>query len=117
MHMTNAARTKERPTDRRVDLDEGSARRLYERELLYGEAIETISALLKTHAISQKELARRLEVSEARVSRILTGRENLTLKTVADLGWALGVRLSLAPVPFDDRADTPAQNDPPPPSW
>ncbi len=47
----------------------------------------------------------------------MTGRENLTLKTLADLGWALGMRFELAAVPLTDRSGTPAQNDPPPPRW
>jgi len=97
--------------------DELSARRIYERELLYGEAIESILALMQERGISQRELADRLNVSEARVSRMLRGGENLTLKTVADLGWALGIRFVLTPVPYDSHEDTPAEGDAAAPSW
>lgn len=89
----------------------------YERELLFGEAIEIVAALLESHGISQRELAERLELSEARVSRLLQGAENVTLKTIADVGYALGIRFTLAPVPFDDRRGTPAAEDPVPPGW
>jgi transcriptional regulator with XRE-family HTH domain len=92
-------------------------RREFERDLLYGEAIETVAAMLETNGISQRELADRLRVSEARISRVLTGRENTTLNTIADLGWALGIRFAFAPIPFEDRAGTPAEHDPPPPRW
>ncbi|HEX6780836.1 MAG TPA: helix-turn-helix transcriptional regulator [Solirubrobacterales bacterium] len=85
--------------------------------MLYGEAIETVAALLVSSDITRRELARRLGVSEARVTRILNGRENTTLKTVADLGWALGVRFAFVPIPYADREGTPAAADPTPPRW
>jgi transcriptional regulator with XRE-family HTH domain len=92
-------------------------RRTFERELLFGESTETIHALLQSMDISQKELAQRLGLTEGRVSRILSGRENVTLRTLADVGWAIGIRFALVPLPFEDRADTPAADDPPPPRW
>jgi transcriptional regulator with XRE-family HTH domain len=97
--------------------DQIAPRVTYERELLSGSVIDTVGGLLEAHGIPQKELARRLGVSEARVSRILGGGENLTLNTVAALGRALGVRFAIVPIPFEDRADTPAADDPPPPRW
>jgi transcriptional regulator with XRE-family HTH domain len=94
------------------------SRRLeFEADLLRGEWSETVAALLRSAEISQKELARRLEVSEARVSRLLSGRENATLATIAEIGTAIGVRFSMVAIPFDDRTGTPAQADPPPPRW
>jgi len=102
----------------RTDSDAQVPPRLtYERELLFGEAIETVAALLASQGISQRELAERLGRSEARVSRILNGGENTTLKTIADLGYALGIRFTLAPVPFADRTGTPAADDEPAPEW
>lgn len=94
-----------------------SPRLIYERELLFGEAIETVAALLESQQISQRELAERIGRSEARVSRILRGGENTTLKTIADLGYALGIRFALVPVPFAERTGTPAEGDPPAPEW
>lgn len=94
-----------------------SPRLTYERELLFGEAIETVAALLASQGIAQRELAERIGRSEARVSRILKGGENTTLKTIADLGYALGIRFTLVPVPFADRTGTPAADDPPTPDW
>ena len=67
--------------------------------------------------MSQKELARRLELSEPRVSRLLNGRDNTTLRTLADVGHALGVRFALVPIPFEERGGTPAAEDPEPPRW
>src|SRR5947208_2850834 len=73
-------------------------RRIFEEELLLGEATENVTALLRSLTISQRELARRLNVSEARVSQIVSGAENLTLRSLAALGWALGVRFELDPI-------------------
>jgi transcriptional regulator with XRE-family HTH domain len=92
-------------------------RREYERELLYSEVVEQLRAIAKDLKLSQHELARRLEVSDARLSHVMSGRANLTLGTIADLGWATGMRFALVAVPFTDRDDTPAAHDPPPPRW
>lgn len=92
-------------------------RRAYEEELLFGNATVTIEALLKSVGLSRGQLADRLGVSPSRVSQILSGEENLTLRSLAALGWALGVRFELHPIPMTDRAGTPAADDLPPPAW
>ena len=56
-------------------------------------------------------------LGEARVSQLLKGNANTTLRSIADLGWALGYRFELVPVPLEDRRDTPAGDDPPPAPW
>jgi transcriptional regulator with XRE-family HTH domain len=97
--------------------DEAGRALEFERKLLYGEAAETIGALLRERGISQRELAERLGRSPSRVSRILGTGENTTLKTVADLGWALGLRFKLVATPLPDRGVSPAAEDPPDPAW
>ena len=74
-------------------------------------------ALVDALGISQKELANRLGLSAARVSRLLNGRDNTTLRTLADVGHAVGVRFAVVPIPFDDRSSTPAANDGKMPAW
>lgn len=105
------------PRPRARDREPTSPRLAYEQELLRGEAVEVIADLLDSHDISQRQLAERLGVGEARVSRILSGRENATLATIAELGDALGVRFALVAIPYEDRTGTPAAEDPPPPDW
>lgn len=92
-------------------------RRVYEEELLFGEATDTVAALVESLGLTQRDLAGRLGVSEGRVSQILSGKENLTLRSLAALGWALGVQFDLDPRPMADRAGTPAVNDPTAPAW
>ncbi|HXF36350.1 MAG TPA: helix-turn-helix transcriptional regulator [Actinomycetota bacterium] len=92
-------------------------RRVFEEELLVGEATDTVAGLLESLGISQRELASRLGVTPARISQVLSGKENLTLRSLGALGWALGVRFELRPVAMRDRLGTPASDDPPPPPW
>ena len=98
-------------------LNDPEIRRAFEEEFLFGEATDTLAGLIASLGISQRELAHRLGVSPGRVSQILSGEENLTLRSFAALGWALGVRFGLNPVPMADRAGTPAAHDPPAPAW
>lgn len=98
-------------------LSDPEVRRVFEEELLFGESTDTVEALLESIGVSQRQLATRLGLSEGRVSQVLSGRENITLRTLAAMGWAVGVRFELNPVPMADRAGTPAQDDPPAPAW
>src|SRR4051794_1958391 len=93
---------------------EAEAQLAYEQELLTGEAADVMAALLESAGLTQREVADRLGVTEARVSQLLSGR-NVTLNSLAHLGWALGVRLMLVPTSMgDERALTPASQDPEP---
>jgi transcriptional regulator with XRE-family HTH domain len=98
-------------------LDQPEVRRVFEEELIVDEAIDTLAGMLDSQGLSQKELAKRLGVSPSRVSQILSGAENLTLRSLGALGWALGVRFELAPTPMADRTGTPAAGDKPAPAW
>jgi len=98
-------------------LSDPEVRRAYEEELLYGEATNTVAALLESLAISKQELSERLGVTPGRVSQVLSGKTNLTLRTLASLAWALGMHVTLAIEPMANREGTPAENDPPTPGW
>jgi transcriptional regulator with XRE-family HTH domain len=43
----------------------------------------------KARGLTQEQVARALEINRSQINRILKGDENLTLRTVADLAWAL----------------------------
>jgi transcriptional regulator with XRE-family HTH domain len=98
-------------------LTDPEIRRTFEEELLVGEATDTLVAMLESAGLTRKELASRLGVSSARVSQILSGAENLTLRSVAAVAWALGIRFELQPTAVSDRRGTPAEDDPPAPPW
>lgn len=56
-------------------------------------ALRMLSALEDKEGMTQKQLAKLLDVSPQQISKIAKGRENLTLETIAKLSEALGVEL------------------------
>lgn len=58
---------------------------------------DRIDALLKQKGISQKELAKLTQTSEAAVSRWLSGTHNFTLSTLAKISAVLGENIIVAP--------------------
>src|SRR5690606_3362980 len=56
-------------------------------------------------------------LSESRVSRVVGGGENITLRTMSDLGFALGLRFHLVAAELPDRGRGPAAGDGPLPAW
>lgn len=56
-----------------------------------------IRAVLRKLGISQVELAARMDVSPAQVTKILSGKENLGLKTIDKIENALGLPLISVP--------------------
>jgi len=111
---TKAGRT---PKARKRDYLESDAQLAFEQELLVGLTIDLLNSLANESGLTQRELAKRLDITEGRVSQILSGNQNISLKKLAALGWALGIRFELVPVALDDRRGTPAVNDPEPPQW
>ncbi|MBR4405495.1 MAG: helix-turn-helix transcriptional regulator [Bacteroidaceae bacterium] len=49
--------------------------------------------ILRTEGISQNEFAARMEVTPAQVTKILSGKENLGLKTISKIEKAIGQTL------------------------
>ena len=62
-------------------------------EKLILEVFESFAKAQKDAGMSQADLARKLGVSRSRVSYLLNGG-NITLRTVADISAALGIRPS-----------------------
>ena len=78
--------------------------RLLAQERLILDATEAIVGLLEEEKVSRQELARRLGKSKGFVSQLLSGERNMTLRTLADLGYALGQRFSLEAYAWDDQS-------------
>lgn len=71
------------------------ARALAEEELII-DVSEEIWATLNKAGISQAELANKLDVSRPRISKLLDGSANMTLRTLADIAFELGKRVSIS---------------------
>lgn len=76
----------------------------YEEQLLLEHVREAIANRRAEVAMSQKALADALGVSEGRVSQVLSGAENVTLRTLAKVMRRLGARVHVEIVPIDGRA-------------
>ncbi|MEU1393565.1 MULTISPECIES: helix-turn-helix transcriptional regulator [unclassified Nonomuraea] len=69
------------------------------------QVVDEITWYMREHKITRADLATSLGVSPGRVSQILSGDENLTLRTLGSVVDALGARLELT---LGDAEDSPA---------
>lgn len=70
-------------------------RRLYKQETLILSVTERIAEVMEQKGFRQIDVASALDVSKARISKILAGDTNITLRTLADVCDALGVPVSI----------------------
>lgn len=69
-------------------------RTLRQEELIL-EVTEVLSKAMEDSGVRKADLATRLNKSRGFVSQLLSGGQNLTLRTISDVSLALGVRPSL----------------------
>lgn len=67
----------------------------YQAECLYNDITARILDYMEEHEVSRADLARRMGVSEARVSNIFGQTQNFTLQTLTKMGAALGIELGI----------------------
>jgi transcriptional regulator with XRE-family HTH domain len=60
-----------------------------------------VSWYMGEHGVSRAQLARRMGVTPGRVSQLLSGDENLTLKTMSTIASCLGARCEFSLAPID----------------
>jgi transcriptional regulator with XRE-family HTH domain len=82
--------------------NENDYERLLAQERLILDATEAIVELLDEQKVSRQELAALLGKSKGFISQLLSGERNMTLRTLADLGYVLGRRFSLAAYAGDE---------------
>lgn len=76
-------------------MEDAEFRRLLAVEALAAGAAELIARLMADQAVSRAEFARRLGKSRAWVTQLLSGKGNLTVKTLAEAAFVLGSELRL----------------------
>ncbi|MFI6394411.1 helix-turn-helix domain-containing protein [Nonomuraea sp. NPDC050547] len=67
------------------------------------EVVDEITWYMREHKITRADLAASMGVSAGRVSQILSGDENLTLRTLGAVVTALGARLDFTLSDAEDR--------------
>lgn len=78
----------------------------FRQEELILEATELVSRVMNQNNVSKTELASRLGKSKAYVTQCLSGEQNLTLRTLADLFTAVGYRMQVGAIPVHHGAKT-----------
>src|SRR5260370_9951309 len=68
-------------------------RRILEQERVIVDATELISRAMKFRSVKRSELAEKLGHSKAYITQILQGNQNLTLRTLTDVFYALNCHL------------------------
>jgi len=58
--------------------------------------VDEITWFMREHKVSRAELAQAMNVSPGRVSQVLSGDENLTLRTLSGVLTALGAQVDFA---------------------
>ncbi len=82
-------------TQHEVLMEDPEFRRLVSIEALVVEASEVIARLMAEQKLSKAGLARRLNKSRAWVTQLLNGRANMTVRTLAEVAFALDAEVEL----------------------
>lgn len=59
-----------------------------------GELLRALSERKSERGLSQEALARKLDTKRSLINRQLSGESNLTLRSLADLAWAMDLEIS-----------------------
>jgi transcriptional regulator with XRE-family HTH domain len=78
--------------------------RILAQEELVLDATERVCAAMKDADVSRAELANRLGTTRGYVSQLLDGSRNMTLRTLSDLAFSLGMRFSVHLTPKTESA-------------
>lgn len=83
-------------------VEDRNAQRLYEEETLAFEASELVAQLMEEQKISRAELARKIGKSKSHITQLLSGSRNMTLKTFAEILFALNSKAELRAMRLND---------------
>jgi transcriptional regulator with XRE-family HTH domain len=84
--------------------------RLFAQEELIAEATELVARTMRQNGLSQSSLARRVGVSKGYISQLLGGSRNMTLRTFADLMFAMGHKALLTSTSVSDAVHSDAKS-------
>lgn len=96
---------------RRKNVETEADERLYLATWLMMDVTAALANTMEAKGLQQKHVAERLGMTAQNVSQMLEGTRNLTLRSAADLAWALdcAVRVHLQPIEEFDAETTPAR--------
>jgi len=77
-------------TQQDVLMQDPEFRRLFAIESLAGSASNIIAELMEQQGVNKAELAKRLKKSRSWITQLLSGKANMTIRTLAEVAHALG---------------------------
>ncbi|MEK7406125.1 MAG: helix-turn-helix transcriptional regulator, partial [Acidobacteriota bacterium] len=77
-------------------MEDPEYRKLYAIEGLITDAAELVARLMEEKVVNKAELARRLGKSRAWVTQLLSGKANMTIRTLAEVVHVLGAGVKLS---------------------
>ena len=86
-------------TQHEVLMEDPEFRKLLAIEALVAESSEVIARLMAEQNVSKADLARRLNKSRAWVTQLLSGKANMTVRTLAEVVYALDAEVKLQAQP------------------
>jgi transcriptional regulator with XRE-family HTH domain len=86
-------------TRHEILMEDREFRRLLCIEALAVEASEAIARLMAEQNLNKADLARRLNKSRAWVTQLLSGKANMTVRTLAEVAYALNAEVKLQTQP------------------
>jgi transcriptional regulator with XRE-family HTH domain len=87
-------------TQHEILMEDPEFRRLLTIEATVTEASEVIARLMSERKVSKAELARRLNKSRAWVTQLLSGKANMTVRTLAEVVYVLDAEMKLNAQPL-----------------
>lgn len=82
-------------TQHDILMEDPEFRRLLSMEALAAQASELIARLMAERSVTKAELARRLNKSRAWVTQLLSGKANMTVRTLAEVAYTLDAEVKL----------------------
>lgn len=82
-------------------LEKPENRRLWAQEGLVLEGSELVARLMNESGVTRSELAKRIGKTRSYVTQLLSGSRNMTLRTLADIAFALGAEVKMEAVPIE----------------
>ena len=76
-------------------MQDAEFRRLFAIEGLVTDAAELVARLMEKRKVKKAELAKRLGKSRSYVTQLLSGSTNMTVRTLAEVVYALGAEVKL----------------------
>lgn len=74
--------------------------RIQVREDLVADVADIVAQTIAERGTTFTAVAKTLEMSVGNISQLLSGQRNMTLRTLADLAWALDLRVALTLIPL-----------------